>query len=273
MIREYIAYVQNVKGYSPLTVKSYYSDLRHMVAWARDNMTDPRWSKIDRNVIDLYIMDAVRNEQTPATTNRRLSALSGLYKYMKRQGYEVEDPTRYEERRKQKKSIPATIDPESLRAAYEQAEGVVKFMLGILITTGIRISELLAIEWEDVNPDKLTIRVRGKGSKERIVHTTEEVMQFYYLANRVNRQHGKMFLYRDRYARKMIHEELRKTCKESKLSPHIIRHTFATNLAAQGVNATTIASILGHEHLETTQKYIDLAAAQKEDVNIAHSII
>lgn len=273
MIREYIAYVQNVKGYSPCTVKAYDSDLRHFAKWAHENMTDARWSKITQDVIDLYIMDAVRNEQAPATTNRRLAALSGFYKYMKRQGYDILDPTQYESRRKQGQRVPDTIDPEQLRTAYQHSDGAVKFMLGILITTGIRIGELLAIEWEDINREQKTIRVRGKGTKERIVRTTEEVMKFYDLANSQAKQHGQMFQYSDRYARKIIHEELRKHCDGQKLSPHIIRHTFATNLAAQGVNATTIASILGHRHLETTQKYIDLAAARNETAAITNSIL
>lgn len=273
MIREYITYVQNVKGYSPLTVRAYYSDLRHFAAWARENMQDARWSKINREVVELYTMDAARNEQSPATTNRRLASLSGFYKYMKRKGYEVEDPTQYESRRKQAQTLPATIDVENLRAAYKKADGVVKFMLGILITTGMRISEMLALEWEDFNRANLTIKVRGKGSKERIVRTTEEIMKFYDLGNSVKKQSGRMFHYDDRAARYMIHEALKQTCHDKKLSPHIIRHTFATNLAAQGVNATTIQSILGHSHLETTQKYINLAATQAETAAQTHSII
>lgn len=273
MIREYIAYVQNVKGYSPLTVKAYYSDLKHFAAWARENMQEPRWSKINQEVIELYTMDAARNEQSPETTNRRLAALSGFYKYMKRKGYEVEDPTQYVSRRKQAQTVPETIDIESLRAAYKEAVGVVKFMLGILITTGVRISEMLNLQWEDFNRANLTIKVRGKGSKERIVRTTEEIMQFYDLANQIRPQSGRVFQYEDRGARYLIHEALKQTCHCEHLSPHIIRHTFATNLAAQGVNACTIQSILGHSHLETTQKYIDLAAAQTETATQTHSII
>ena len=71
----------------------------------------------------------------------------------------------------------------------------------------------------------------------------------------------------------MIYEALKPYCDAPQLSPHAIRHTFATNLAAQGVNVCTISTILGHNHLETTQKYIDLAAAQKSDVAITNSII
>lgn len=273
MIAQYIAYVQNVKGYSPCTVRAYNSDLKHFAIWARANITGARWSKITQDIIDLYVMDAARNEKAPATTNRRLAALSGFYKYLQREGYKVEDPTRYESRRKQAQRVPDIIDTEQLRTAYHHAEGAVKFMLGILITTGIRISELLALKWEDINPTALTMKIRGKGGKDRIVRTTEEVMQFYHLANSKNQQHGRMFCYQDRYARKMIHDELRKHCDGNRLSPHIIRHTFATNLAAQGVNATTIASILGHRHLETTQKYIDLAAARNETAALTNSIL
>ncbi len=272
MIIEYINYIRTVKAYSPMTCKSYERDLRHFAWWARKNMTDARWSQITKQTIDLYTEDAVRNEQKPATTNRRLSALSSFYNWMRYQGYKVENPCKYVSKRKIAKTIPNTIDTNQLRTAYERSEGVVHVMIGLLMFSGMRIGELLSLEWHDIDTENNTIRLHGKGAKERLVRVPEQALKEIRAAKEHCSTNGRMFNYGDRYARKMIHEELAKHCEAKQLSPHAIRHTFATHLAAQGENVNTISTLLGHEHLETTQKYINLAAAQNNMAAVTHAI-
>ena len=272
MIIQFINYIRTVRAYSPCTCKAYETDLRHFAAWARENMTDARWSKITKEVIDNYIADAVRNEQKPATTNRRLASLSAYYRWLGYQGYKVENPCRYESRRKVAKTVPNTISTKELRTAYEHTDGALHVMLGLLMYSGIRISELLALEWHDIDTEKNTIRVKGKGSKERVIHVPAECLTEIRTAKSRCGKNGIMFQYSDRYARKIIHEALREYCQAPQLSPHAIRHTFATNLAAHDVNVSTISRILGHEHLETTQKYIDLAAAQNTLAAVTHAM-
>lgn len=273
MISNYITYITSIKGYSPLTAKSYEKDLKHIAAWARENMSDARWSKIDRSVIDRYIIDAEQNEQAPATTNRRLSALSGLYKYMQREGYKVENPCRYESRRKVAQRVPNTINPQQLHTAYENSCGATRVMLGILITTGIRIGELLALDWHDVDIESQVLTIKGKGNKERVVRVPAEQLTEIAAVKAHTDANGRMFGISQRMARRMIYDALKPYCSAEQLSPHAIRHTFATHLAAAGENVSTIGAILGHKHLETTQQYIDLAAAQNRNCNINNSII
>lgn len=273
MIQNYINYISSVRGYSPQTAKAYAQDLRHFATWARENMQDARWSKIDRNIIDKYVIDAERNEQAPATTNRRLASLSGFYNYLKRQGYEIENPCKYESRRKVAERVPNTISIYSLQNAYAAADGAVKVMLGILITTGIRIGELLSIHFEDIDCEQHTIVIRGKGGHDRIVKTTSQALEIIRTLKEERHAVGPIFTVSDRMARRMIYEALKPYSQDRQLSPHAIRHTFATHLAASGENVTTIATILGHRHIETTQKYIDMAAAQNEQAAINNPII
>ena len=273
MIKEYIEYISSVRGYSPRTCEAYDNALRNFATWANANLERPRWRDITRHVIDLYVKDAERQGAAPSTTNQRLAAIGGLYAYMKREGYRVNNPCEFESRRKIAVTVPNTIPTEQLRNAYRHSIGVVRVMLGILITTGIRISELMNLQFHDIDTENNTIKVHGKGAKERVVSIpSEQLVELKAVKEHCNKN-GYIFTIPERMARKMIHEALKPYCTAPQLSPHAIRHTFATNLAAQGVNVCTISSILGHEHMETTQKYIDIAAARNETVSINNSII
>lgn len=273
MITEYIKHISSVRGYSPLTCLAYEKALRHFSAWANANLERPRWRSINRHILDQYIMDCVAAGAAPTTTNQRLSAISGLYNFMKEIGYRVENPCQYESRRKVAQTTPNIIPQKDLREAYGHSVGATRVMLGLLISSGIRIGELMSLEYHDIDTDQNTIRVHGKGAKDRVVHVPAHVLQEIKSVKEHCSKNGKLFTMGEREARKMIYEALKPYSNAAQLSPHAIRHTFATNLAAQGVNVCTIGTILGHEHIETTQKYIDLAAAQKCDAPITNSII
>ena len=176
-------------------------------------------------------------------------------------------------RRKTPKNIPSTIPTEDLKQAYANAYGLVKVWIGLLATTGMRISEMQLLKWEDIDFEHNLIEIKGKGKKERIVHTTSDALE--QLRDLKARCCVSGFIfghYGQREMRYQIFKALQPYSTAKQLSPHAIRHTFATNLATNGVNVTTIASILGHNHIETTQKYIDLSQARREVAN-RYSII
>lgn len=261
MIQDYINYLLNIRGYSSHTANSYRKDLEHFIHWMQKNIEGARWSTITRDIIDQYVTAQAQQGLAPATTNRRLSAISGLYNYMKRQGYDVENPCRFESRRKQAQTVPNTIPVADLKRAYEQAVGVTKVMIGLLSTTGIRIQELLDLNYEDIDFDENSIRVSGKGKKERIVYTTASILDTLRAVRTYYGASGKIFTIDQRQARYMIWQVLKEVSNARQLSPHAIRHTVATNMATHGANVTTIAQILGHKRIETTQRYIDMTQA------------
>lgn len=273
MIQEYMNYLENIKGYSPNTTSSYAKDLHNFVEWARCNISGARWSTITINDIDKYITDMAKAGLKPATTNRHLSALSGLYRYMKREGLIDENPCHYESRRKIAQTIPNTIPINDLKTAYENAHGVVKVMLALLISTGIRIQELLDLEWDDINFVDNSLKIHGKGNKERLVYTNSEDLETLRTVHQYQCQKGKIFLMNQREARRMVFDALKPYTRAKQLSPHAIRHSFATHLANEGVNASTIGAILGHKRLETTQKYIDLTDAPVRNILQNHNIL
>lgn len=268
MLEKFAQYLRAVRGYSENTIRAYSNDLRSFAQWAKVHKPEAKWSTISREDIDAYLAHQQEQGMKATTTNRQLSAIASLYRYFQRQGWLNANPCQYESRRKQEKTVPATIPAKQLAMAYKKAQGLKKTILGILCTTGIRIQELLDMKWEDIDFSENTIRIMGKGSKERIV-TTEP-----FVLSQLKQQHerfnpsGKMFWISQRTARYLVYEALEPYCHSSQLNPHAIRHTFATELAKQGENAMTISKILGHSHIETSQKYVDMNQLNKSHKGI-----
>lgn len=273
MIQQYIHYLGTLKGYSANTCEAYEKDLKDFVQWAKENITGARWSTLTREDIDRYITDMVERGLKPSTTNRRLAAISGIYRYFKREGHDIDNPTQYESRRKRGELVPNTIPYKELETAYEHSHGVVKVMLGLLATTGIRIQELLDIEWQDINFEKWAIKIKGKGNKERIVYTLPEQLSTLREVMRHGHHEGPIFTQTQREARKMIWEALKPYSQARQLSPHAIRHTFATNMAEKGVNCSTLAEILGHKRLDTTQQYINLGQSAAQQACLQYALL
>lgn len=264
MLIRFENYLRNIKGYSERTCSEYLKDLKAFAHWAKAYKEDARWSTLTRSDIDEYITIRAQEGIKPATTNRELASISALYRYFIREGLMKTNPCRFQSRRKQADKLPNTIPSEDLRNAYEHSTGLVHVWIGLLATTGIRISELLALRWEDIDFKASSLEIMGKGRKERIVYTSPEYLELLKQAYERKPSEGRIFRYDQRDARYMLWQALKPYSRAKQLSPHAIRHSYATNLATNGVNVTTIASILGHNRIATTQKYIDMSQADTQ---------
>ena len=259
MITEYIKHLTSIKGYSLHTATAYRKDLHQFASFINAHYKDARWSTISKEMVEHYIMTLVSYGELPTTTNRKIAAISGLYRYLGTHGHTIDNPAQYCSRRKVAETIPNTIDPEQLKAAYNNAIGTAKVMLGLLITTGMRIGELLAIRWEDINLTERTITIHGKGQKDRIVSVPERQLEEIGYAYPRQNPKDTIFHISQYETRCLIYKALLPYCQAKQLSPHAIRHTFATQMAKQGANAPAIAKVLGHRNIKTTQHYIDNA--------------
>ena len=271
MLTRFENYLRNIKGYSERTTSEYLKDIKAFSLWAKANVKDARWSTLTRSDIDEYITQRAKDGIKPSTTNRELSAISALYRYFIREGLLKTNPARFQSRRKVGFHLPNTIPSEDLQAAYNNSVGVVHVFIGLLSTTGIRISELLGLNWEDIDFKTCALEIKGKGNKERLVYTTPEYLDLMRQAYERHPAEGRIFRYSEREARFMLWEALKPYSRAKQLSPHAIRHSFATSLAKQGVNVATIATILGHNRIATTQKYIDLAQMDCKAVSAQYS--
>lgn len=273
MLTRFENYLRNIKGYSERTCSEYAKDLKAFALWIKAHKVGARWSTLTRQDIDDYITYRANNGIQPATTNRELASISALYRYFIREGLLTSNPCRYQSRRKQPKRLPNTIPAEDLKAAYDNSFGLVHVWLGLLATTGIRISELLALRWEDIDFKASSLDIMGKGSKERIVYTSSDYLKELQAAYERKPQEGRIFRYDQRDARYMLWQALKPYTRAKQLSPHAIRHSYATNLASNGVNVATIATILGHSHIDTTQKYIDMAQMDRKSATERQTIL
>lgn len=271
MLTRFENYLRNIKGYSERTCSEYLKDLKAFAHWAKAHKEDARWSTLTRSDIDEYITQRSQEGIKPSTTNRELAAISALYRYFIREGLLNNNPARYQSRRKVGYHLPNTIPSEDLQAAYKNSFGVVHVWIGLLSTTGIRISELLGLNWEDIDFKTCALEIRGKGNKERLVYTTPEYLDLMRQAYERHTAEGRIFRYSERDARYMLWEALKPYSRAKQLSPHAIRHSFATSLAKQGVNVATIATILGHNRIATTQKYIDMAQMDCRAISAQYS--
>lgn len=261
-------YLRAIRGYSENTVKAYLTDLHTFVYWGRTHGVLTRWSCISREQIDAFLIYQESMGVKPTTTNRQLASISSLYGYFQRQGLQIENPCKYESRRKVGKTEPCTIPLEQLILAYHKAQGSTKTMLGILMTTGIRLQELLDLNFEDIDFSTNQLHIHGKGKKERKVYSNE--LALAKLRETQERYHasGKIFHTTQRHVRRQIYAALLPYCNAPQLSPHAIRHTYATHLAKQGVPTTTISKILGHEHISTSEKYVNSTELSTAQVGI-----
>ena len=271
MLTQFENYLRHIKGYSERTCSEYLKDLKGFAKWAKAYKEDARWSTLTRSDIDDYISMRAQEGIKPATTNRELAAISALYRYFIREGLLTSNPARFQSRRKVGFRLPNTIPSEDLQKAYANSFGVVHVWIGLLSTTGIRISELLTLKWEDIDFKTCALEINGKGNKDRIVYTTPEYLDLLRQAYERHPAEGRIFRYSEREARHMLWEALKPYSRAKQLSPHAIRHTFATSLARQGVNVATIATILGHNRIATTQKYIDMAQMDCRAVSAQYS--
>lgn len=257
MIKEFATHLSSIKGQSENTVKAYVKDLHDFVKYVKGTRNDARWSNITSADIDGYVEDMERRQLTPATSNRRLAAIGAIYRYMRRQGYDITNPARYETRKKVGEKEPNTIDIEDLKRALANTKGTIHLIIHVLVTTGIRVQELLDIEKRDIDERANEIKIHGKGNKERTVPTTEECMKELTQYAR-NMNQGKIFIgWTQRQLRETLYFTMREYSQAPQLSPHAIRHTYATTMAKNGISVYDLGKLMGHTDIKTTQKYID----------------
>ena len=277
---DYLTYERNV---SPNTVTSYRDDLESFIGFlcndflsmGRD-LLDLR--KIDHLAIRSYLAFLARKKLSRSSMARHLSALRSFFKYLMREGVVELNPARSVATPKREKHLPAVLQTADIAVLFEQPD---ESMLGLrdrawlelLYASGLRISELVSIDIEDIELRARLVKVRGKGSKERIVPfgTKAEAALKTYLATRTDDDPSLFVNYRGerittRSVRRLFDRYVRAASLRAGVSPHTLRHSFATHLLNAGADLRSIQELLGHASLSTTQKYTHLNDAQLIEV-------
>lgn len=259
MIKEWLEYEEKNKGLSPETIRGYENDLRNFARWLNARGQIKAWREVRRRTIEEYLRSMHDAGQKPATIRRALSSIRCFFNYCMKQELTEINPARYCEMPKRPKTLPATIDEKAIESYVDDVTKplALRAMIATIYETGMRISEVMAMETRDINYQQHSIRVYGKGLKHRNVYfgyRTERLIKAY-LGGRT----GLIFNGEQRTARYYIWKALREHSTNGTAGPHMIRHTYATKMINQGMPISCLQKILGHENPNTTQIYAETA--------------
>lgn len=262
MITEFLNYLSAIKGYSDNTVVAYGKDLRDFVAYVREVDEKVTWRSVTQGLIQSYVVSLHDRNLENTTIKRRVAAIRSLYDYFKTQGYIQSNPARYVQTPKKVKKLPNVISQGAIKEALTSNATPLKTkcMIALMAETGIRLQEMLDLETKDFQAASHSIRILGKGGKERTVYYGEWSRNL--LNQYVGHRRGRLFDDEQREVRHDVYECLRKYTQARQLSPHALRHTFATVMLQNGADIKSIQSLLGHESVKTTEIYAQVAGPQ-----------
>ena len=286
-IEKYLEYLKIVRRYSDKTINSYYYDLIEYNEFLGDNFTNIL--DINYDIVKKYLKYLYERKINKNSISRKLSSIRGFYNYLVKEDIlknnyfnMVNNPKReiYLPKFLKDEELNKIFDVCSLDTSINQRDSLI---IELLYATGVRVSELVNIKIKDIDMNEKVIKVLGKGSKERIVlynnHTANVLDVYlkdgYRFFNKKNSEY--LILNKDgnhlseRYVRKVIDKLVKKAGLDLKISPHTIRHTFATDMLEEGSDLMTVKELLGHESLNTTSIYTHVTNSQIRKVyDMAH---
>jgi len=275
-------------GLARNTLESYRRDLSQFAAWLERQHEKDLLQAGRPEILD-YLTYQFAQHTKARTSSRSLSSLRRFYRHLLRQGKVESDPTLQVDMPKLPRSLPKVMseaDVEALLKAPDSADGLGlrdRAMLETLYATGLRVSELVSLPLQGLNLEMGVVRVMGKGAKERLVPLGEEAVDWLkqYLADvRAGLLGGKtssaVFVTKrgDAMTRQafwyLIKRYAARACLTHTLSPHTLRHAFATHLLNHGADLRVVQMLLGHSDISTTQIYTHVARERLKRLHAIH---
>ncbi len=281
-IESFIRYLKVEKGYSGNTLEAYENDLSQFKEFLETRSKGkgllPRLEDVDKDVLIGYMLHFKEREYSSATVARKIAAIKSFFGFLVEEGRLSTDPTENLGFPKVGKSLPKTLNMSDVNRLLDQAsaskgpEGMRDAaMLELLYATGMRVSELVSLNIRDVDIKEGFVRCFGKGSKERVIPIHQRAVE--KLSAYINGGHpalsagnGADALFLNQRGQRLTRQGLwgilkdhaRKAGIKEKISPHILRHSFATHLLGGGADLRSVQELLGHVNIATTQIYTHL---------------
>jgi len=282
LIEKYISYILGERGLAKNSIESYKRDLYQFLEFVQEAMGIKDVENIRRADIREYVSALIQYGFSKKSVERKLSALRGFFKYLKRIQVISSNPVLGIQNPKEEQCLPMVISekrinemldnwiPESIMEARD------KSIIELMYSSGLRASEVISLKWENLDLKTMELRVKGKGGKERIVplgKRAREALEVYvnFLGDKLNKSN---FIFLNRFGKKLSRKGLWLIIKKRfetialmyGVHPHTLRHSFATHLLNHGADLRSIQELLGHASLATTSIYTNLSIQSLQEI-------
>lgn len=270
---DFLRYLRFEKRYSPLTLRSYETDLQQLDAYLREQFDLTDITQLTHFQLRSWLAGLKDQGIQPRSLNRKMSSVNSLFKYLMRTGLVTHNPVRKLHAQKLPQRLPVYLkeeETELLLGELDFGEGFAgrtnRLICELLYQTGIRRAELLGVKEQDVEWSLRQLRVLGKGNKERLIPLYPELLDTLkeYIKDKQDLPaagHERLLVLESGqplyagYVYRVVKRYLGQVSTLKKKSPHVLRHTFATHLLGNGANIQAIKELLGHSSLAATQIY------------------
>jgi integrase/recombinase XerC len=280
---QFLSYLKHERNASPHTIASYRRDLNQLGRFLEERGTV--LTSVDNVILRSFLATLYERKIKKSTIARKLAAMRSFFQFCIRNKWIQDNPAKVVATPRQDKHVPSFLSEQEMEAFLDLPRSDKpldlrdKALLELLYATGLRVSELVGINIEDISFEERLIRVLGKGKKERIVPFGKmaEGSLNEYMRARIAIHQGKidekaLFLnYRgerltSRSVERIVDKHIQSSAMRRKISPHSLRHSFASHLLSRGADLRAIQEFLGHESLATTQKYTHIDLKQLLEV-------
>jgi len=288
----FVNYLRYERNMSPETIRAYEKDLHQFMRFfARGDGIPVNPGEISSLQVRDYLADLREKNYQKTTVVRKLATIRSFYKFLLKKGHVTTNPLTEIQTPKVEKRLPHFLAVEEVEKLLAAPQGTTfqairdRAILEVLYSTGLRVSELTALNVHDIDITGEILKARGKGRQERIMpvgapalESIRKYLEIRAAVPRINESDpDALFLNRfgdrlsSRSIRKILDKYIRVTGLNEKTSPHTLRHSFATHLLNRGANLRMVQELLGHKHLSTTQIYTHVTTqAMKTGLEAAH---
>lgn len=281
-LNNFISYLTNNKRYSPYTITSYKKDTYDYLEFLKKNNIDIKNSNY--KIVEEYSKYLYKKKLSKRSIARKYSSIRTFYNYLEKNNILENNIFNLVENPKKEEKLPRFINEYELDKMFEIPDNSPKgqrdrLILELLYGTGVRVSELVNIKINDIDFNNNSIKVRGKGNKDRYVFYgkyCKEAINNYIKNGRISLLNGQTcdYLLLNRFGknisvvsiRKILNEIINKCSLDIKISPHVLRHTFATHLLNEGADIMHVKELLGHSSLSTTSIYTHVTNEKIKEV-------
>lgn len=287
-LEDYLHFLQIERGLAENTLTSYKRDLTNYMKYLKEKLYIKKWEQVARKDILQFLYHLKDDGKSTATISRHISSIRSFHQFLVREQIVTHDASLHIEKPKNERTLPDVLSKEEVDRLLDINDQKpldlrTKAMLELLYATGLRVSEMITLETGDLHLMMGFVQCFGKGSKERIVplgNTAKRAIEEYLEHGRPHLVKGQTTrtLFVNQYGRPLSRQGFWKILKKRALeagirkniTPHTLRHSFATHLLENGADLRIVQEMLGHEDISTTQIYTHVTKTRLKDMYNAY---